>query len=54
MVVIAAPASVVVLNALSEVSISTPTAHEVPDDSLNVTVLSLILGFLYITACNFQ
>lgn len=54
MVAIAAPASVVPLSALSEVSISTPAAHEVPADSLKVIILSLILGFLYITVCNFQ
>lgn len=52
MVLIAAPASVVLLSALSELSISTPAAHEVAADSLKAKILTL--EFLYKAARNFQ
>lgn len=50
MELIAAPASVVLLSALSEFSISTPAAHEVTGDSLEVKIL--MLEFLDKATCN--
>lgn len=52
MVLIAAPATVFLLSALSEFSISTPAAHEVATDSLKVKIL--MLEFLYKAVDNFQ